>query len=50
MKLGVTLSEYLNEQGHVITLCESIKCAMEKLNQTNFDIAHLILGFQMEVT
>ena len=42
--LGVTLSEYLNEQGHVIILCESIKCAMEKLNQTNFDIALLDIG------
>ena len=42
--LGVTLSEYLNEQGHVTTLCESIKCAMEKLNQTIFDIALLDIG------
>ena len=42
--LGVTLSEYLNEQGHSTTLCESIKCAMEKLNQTSFDIALLDIG------
>jgi len=42
--LGVTLSEYLNEQGHVTTLCESINCAMEKLNQTRFDIALLDIG------
>ena len=42
--LGDTLSEYLNEQGHETHLCQSVQCAMEKLNQTDFEVALLDIG------
>ncbi len=42
--LGVTLSEYLNEQGYITTLCESVGCAIDQLNKTSFDVALLDIG------
>ena len=42
--LGVTLSDYLNEQGYITTLCDKISCAIDQLNKINFDVALLDIG------
>lgn len=42
--LGVTLNDYLNEQGYITTLCETVSCAIDQLNKTSFDVALLDIG------
>ena len=42
--LGETLSEYLKDQGHDTSLCQTVGSAIDKMNSKTFDIVLLDIG------